>query len=115
MNVECRRAGIGCVDDKKELLKHLLAYLKPIQDRRKEYAARPEKVAEIIAEGSRKAAPCCREDACRSERGDEAVKIAECDNHSECEFRSNPHPPAYIRVNRVVGIRGSRFQRHKYP
>ncbi len=55
VNVECRRAGIGCVDDKKELLKHLLAYLKPIQDRRKELAARPEKVAEIIAEGSRKA------------------------------------------------------------
>jgi len=55
VNVECRRAGIGCVDDKKELLKHLLAYLRPIQDRRKEYAARPEKAAEIIAEGSRKA------------------------------------------------------------
>jgi tryptophanyl-tRNA synthetase len=55
VNVECRRAGIGCVDDKKELLKHLLAYLKPIQERRKELAAHPEKVAEIIAEGSRKA------------------------------------------------------------
>jgi tryptophanyl-tRNA synthetase len=55
VNVECRRAGIGCVDDKKELLKHLLAYLKPIQDRRQEYAARPERAAEIIAEGSRKA------------------------------------------------------------
>ena len=55
VNVECRRAGIGCVDDKKELLKHLLAYLKPIQERRKDLAAHPEKVAEIIAEGSRKA------------------------------------------------------------
>jgi tryptophanyl-tRNA synthetase len=55
VNVECRRAGIGCVDDKRELLKHLLAYLKPIHDRRKEYAARPERVAEIIVEGSRKA------------------------------------------------------------
>jgi len=55
VNVECRRAGIGCVDDKKELLKHLLAYLKPIQDRRKELAARPETVDEIIAEGSKKA------------------------------------------------------------
>ncbi len=32
VNVECRRAGIGCVDDKKELLKHLLAYLKPLQE-----------------------------------------------------------------------------------
>jgi tryptophanyl-tRNA synthetase len=55
VNVECRRAGIGCVDDKKELLKHLLAYLKPIQDRRKELAAHPEKITEIIQDGSRKA------------------------------------------------------------
>ncbi|MFA5073816.1 MAG: tryptophan--tRNA ligase [Nitrospirota bacterium] len=55
VNVECRRAGIGCVDDKKELLKHLLAYLKPLQDRRKELAAHPEKIREIIHEGSRRA------------------------------------------------------------
>lgn len=55
VNVECRRAGIGCVDDKKELLKHLLAYLKPIQEKRKELSARPERVAEIVAEGSRRA------------------------------------------------------------
>lgn len=55
VNVECRRAGIGCVDDKRELLKHLLAYLKPMQERRKEIAAHPEKIAEIIQEGSRRA------------------------------------------------------------
>jgi tryptophanyl-tRNA synthetase len=55
VNVECRRAGIGCVDDKKELLKHLLSYLKPIHEKRKELSARPGQVAEIIAEGSRKA------------------------------------------------------------
>ncbi len=55
VDVECRRAGIGCVDDKKELLKHLLAYLKPIQDRRKELAGHPEKVTEIMREGSKKA------------------------------------------------------------
>ncbi len=55
VDVECRRAGIGCVDDKKELLKHLLAYLKPMQERRKELSARPEKVIEIIREGSRRA------------------------------------------------------------
>jgi tryptophanyl-tRNA synthetase len=55
VNVECRRAGIGCVDDKKELLKHLLAYLKPMQDRRNELAAHPKKIAEIIQEGSRMA------------------------------------------------------------
>jgi len=55
VDVECRRAGIGCVDDKRELLKHLLAYLKPIQDKRKELSADPGKIAGIIAEGSRKA------------------------------------------------------------
>ncbi len=55
IDVECRRAGVGCVDDKKELLKHLLAYLKPIQERRKELSTRPEKVNEIIQEGSKRA------------------------------------------------------------
>ena len=55
VDVECRRAGIGCVDDKKELLKHLLAYLRPLQERRKELSARPEKIVEIIREGSRRA------------------------------------------------------------
>ncbi len=54
-NVECRRAGIGCVDDKRELLKHLLAYLRPIQERRRELAAHPERVSEIMQEGSRRA------------------------------------------------------------
>jgi len=55
VNVECRRAGIGCVDDKKELLKHLIAYLKPLQERRKELVAKPEQVSGIIQEGSRRA------------------------------------------------------------
>jgi len=55
VNVECRKAGIGCVDDKKELLKHLLAYLRPMQERRKELQASPKQVAEIIAAGSAKA------------------------------------------------------------
>jgi tryptophanyl-tRNA synthetase len=55
VNGECRRAGIGCVDDKKELLKHLLAYLAPMQERRKALSAHPKRVAEIIGEGSRKA------------------------------------------------------------
>ena len=55
VNVECRRAGIGCVDDKKELLKHLLAYLAPIQERRKALTNDPGRITEIIQEGSRKA------------------------------------------------------------
>lgn len=55
VNVECRRAGIGCVDDKRELLKHLLTYLKPMQERRKELNADPKRITDIIHEGSRKA------------------------------------------------------------
>ena len=55
VNVECRRAGIGCVDDKKELLKHLLAYLAPLQERRMALSAEPRKIIEIIQEGSRRA------------------------------------------------------------
>jgi tryptophanyl-tRNA synthetase len=55
VNVECRKAGIGCVDDKKELLKHLLAFLKPMQDRRKELVSQPQRITEIVQEGSRRA------------------------------------------------------------
>jgi tryptophanyl-tRNA synthetase len=55
VNVECRRAGIGCVDDKKELLKHLLAFLAPMQERRLALALEPQRITEIIREGSRRA------------------------------------------------------------
>jgi len=55
VNVECRRAGIGCVDDKKELLKHLLAYIAPMQERRLALADEPQTITEIIQEGSRRA------------------------------------------------------------
>jgi tryptophanyl-tRNA synthetase len=65
VNVECRRAGIGCVDDKKELLKHLLEYLRPLQERRKSLIADPKKVAEIIAVGSAKARVVARETLAR--------------------------------------------------
>ena len=72
MKRECPKAGIGCVDDKKELLKHLLAYLKPIQERRKELQATPRKVAEIIAAGSAKARVVARETLGRVQ---EAMKL----------------------------------------
>ena len=58
---ECPKAGIGCVDDKKELLKHLLEYLRPLQERRRSLIADPKKVAEIIAAGSAKARVIAKE------------------------------------------------------
>jgi tryptophanyl-tRNA synthetase len=51
----CRSAGIGCLDCKRKLSEHLLAYLAPIHARRPEYAQRPDTVWDILREGSRKA------------------------------------------------------------
>ena len=45
------------MDDKWEMLKHVLAYLKPIQEKRKELAANPQRVEEIIAKGRKKHRP----------------------------------------------------------
>jgi len=62
---ECPKAGIGCVDDKRELLKHLLEYLRPLQERRKELIGDPKRVAEIIAAGSAKARVVAKETLAR--------------------------------------------------
>jgi tryptophanyl-tRNA synthetase len=51
----CRTAGIGCLDCKRKLTEHLLAYLAPIHERRPEYARRPETVWDILKDGSRRA------------------------------------------------------------
>ncbi len=55
VNVECRRAGIGCVDDKKIMANNLVQFLQPLQQRRSEYEKRPGEVWDILEEGSRKA------------------------------------------------------------
>ena len=55
VNVECRRAGIGCVDDKKLMTENLLQALVPIQEKRHQYDSRPQDVWDVLDEGSRKA------------------------------------------------------------
>jgi tryptophanyl-tRNA synthetase len=55
VNTECRRAGIGCVEDKKMMAENLLKYLVPIQDRRREYEKNPEMAWDILEDGSRRA------------------------------------------------------------
>ncbi|MBI4368339.1 MAG: tryptophan--tRNA ligase [Candidatus Omnitrophica bacterium] len=52
---ECRGADRGCVECKKEMASHLLPFLKPIYERRRELSARREKILEILIEGSQKA------------------------------------------------------------
>jgi tryptophanyl-tRNA synthetase len=51
----CRGAEIGCVDCKKILAQHVVAELAPFRERRRELAAQPELVDQVLAEGNRKA------------------------------------------------------------
>ena len=55
VNHECRTAEIGCVDCKKLAAGHLNAFLAPIQERRKPYEQNPQKVWDVLEEGTAKA------------------------------------------------------------
>jgi tryptophanyl-tRNA synthetase len=55
VNVECRRAGIGCVDCKKLFAKNLNAHLAPFRAKRAEIAQKPDAVWDILHEGGKRA------------------------------------------------------------
>ncbi len=55
VNRECRTAEIGCVDCKKLVAGNLNAFLAPIQERRKPYEENPQKVWDILENGTEKA------------------------------------------------------------
>ncbi|MBN2118319.1 MAG: tryptophan--tRNA ligase [Anaerolineales bacterium] len=55
VNVECRRAGIGCVDCKKLLAKNMNAQLEPLRTKRAEFASRPGYVQDVLDDGARRA------------------------------------------------------------
>jgi len=55
VNVECRRAGFGCIDCKTYLLGHLEPVLRPIQERRARLRLDRDRVRDILAEGARRA------------------------------------------------------------
>jgi tryptophanyl-tRNA synthetase len=55
INRECRTAEIGCVDCKKLAAEHLNAFLAPIQERRRPYEQNPQKVWDILEDGTAKA------------------------------------------------------------
>jgi tryptophanyl-tRNA synthetase len=55
INVECRRAGIGCVDCKKRLAHNLNANLAPFRQRRAELSQNPEQIRDILHDGQRRA------------------------------------------------------------
>lgn len=51
----CRTASIGCLDCKDVLLRHMLPPLDAIRERRQAFAEKPDRVVEILREGSRRA------------------------------------------------------------
>ena len=55
VDFQCRRAEIGCVEDKKLACENLLQFLGPIQKRRKELSQQPELIEKILKEGAEKA------------------------------------------------------------
>ncbi|MFH1186178.1 MAG: tryptophan--tRNA ligase [Chloroflexota bacterium] len=55
VNVECRRAGIGCVECKTLFAKNLNRDLEPFRLRRAEIAAKPDAVNDVLNDGARRA------------------------------------------------------------
>jgi len=53
--VECRRAGIGCVDCKRLLAKNLNSHLEPFRARRAEFDRSPDAVWDILHDGAKRA------------------------------------------------------------
>jgi tryptophanyl-tRNA synthetase len=55
INVECRRAGIGCVDCKKLFAESLNKTLEPFRSKRAELATQPDLVQAVLANGAARA------------------------------------------------------------
>lgn len=55
INVECRRAGIGCVDCKKKLAASLNTHLEPFRARRAELDQNPQRIWDILEDGAKRA------------------------------------------------------------
>lgn len=61
VNTECRRAGIGCVDCKKLMAKHLNHSLTPFRTRRDEFAQNPDAVWDVLHDGADRARKIAQE------------------------------------------------------
>lgn len=57
----CRNGEIGCVQCKKKMAACINTLLEPMRERRQVYADKPERVKEILLEGTRKAQKAARE------------------------------------------------------
>lgn len=51
----CRTAGIGCIECKTAMADHLIKWIEPVRQRRKDYEQQPQHVVDILDTGSRRA------------------------------------------------------------
>ncbi|MBU6282311.1 tryptophan--tRNA ligase [bacterium] len=56
----CRTAGIGCLECKKVMIRHVVDDLEPFREKRRELAARPGWVREVIEDGTSRARAIAR-------------------------------------------------------
>ncbi|MCS6907160.1 MAG: tryptophan--tRNA ligase [Anaerolineales bacterium] len=61
IDIECRRAGIGCVECKQRMAANLNQHLEPFRQRRSEYARDPDYVWDVLREGRERAAKIARQ------------------------------------------------------
>jgi tryptophanyl-tRNA synthetase len=55
VDLECRRAGIGCVDCKKLFAQNLNQHLEPFRECRTELERSPDQVWDVLKDGARRA------------------------------------------------------------
>lgn len=55
VNIECRRAGIGCVEDKQLFAKNLNAALAPFRARRADLSKDPDYIHDVLNAGAKRA------------------------------------------------------------
>jgi tryptophanyl-tRNA synthetase len=55
VEADCRSAAIGCVDCKKLMAENLVTWIEPVQARRQEFEAHPQRVWDILDAGGKKA------------------------------------------------------------
>jgi tryptophanyl-tRNA synthetase len=72
VDLECRRAGIGCVECKELMAGNLITYLSPYREKRLYYLSHGQKVTEILSEGTAKARSIAHQ---TMEEVREAIKI----------------------------------------
>jgi tryptophanyl-tRNA synthetase len=61
INVECRQAGIGCVDCKKRFAHNLNTSLEPFRERRLGLGENPDRVWDILGDGQQRASKIARQ------------------------------------------------------